>query len=93
VGELQDDLFGQGIAPIVVIVTVCRQTVKTVSVGMDEQPVLGTGDPHVVAAHQLRILGVVVSQKHVDIVELAPFGLVDGRYHHLGARNIAEILH
>ena len=92
-GELQDDLFGQGIAPIVAVVAVGRQTVKAVSVGMNEQTVLGTGDSHVVAAFQLRILGVVVSQEHVDVVELAPFGLVDGRYHHLGARNIAEILH
>ena len=45
---------------------------------MNEQPVLGTGDSHVVAAFQLRILGVVVGQKHVDVVELASFGLVDG---------------
>ena len=77
-GELQDDLFGQGIALIVAVVTVSRQTVKAVSVGMNEQPVLGTGDSHVVAAFQLRILGVVVGQKHVDVVELASFGLVDG---------------
>ena len=92
-GELEHNLAGHGVGFRVEETLVGGNGVEETAVGMDGERLLGPCHCHIVAAQHVVGGMLRVGDEHENMVELMSLCLVDGVYHHIGIRHVAEVFH
>ena len=91
--KLQHYFFRHNILFRVNKILICTYLIKVVPIRMYKQPIFCTSHPHIVPTHQLIIFHIMVSNEHIYVIKLSPLGFMNGRYHNVCSRSIAEIFH